>query len=135
VSARLGLTGRVGFTGFQADRAAVMRALDVVVHASTDPEPFGLVIAEGMSTGRPVVTTGQGGAAELVQPEVDGVLARPGDPIDLARVLVRLATNPTLRLELGRAARTTAVARFSRARFASEMADAYLQVAARVEAA
>jgi glycosyltransferase involved in cell wall biosynthesis len=134
-SARLGLAGRVGFTGFQSDRAAAMRALDVVVHASTAPEPFGLVIAEAMSVGRAVITTAVGGAAELVQPDVDAVIARPGDADDLARMLAQLAASPNRRLELGRAARTTAIARFSRTRFAAEIANAYLQVAAKVQAA
>ncbi len=48
----LGLDGRIGFLDFQADTSPVYRALDVVVHASTAPEPFGLVIAEAMSCGR-----------------------------------------------------------------------------------
>ena len=51
-STRLGLTGRVGFTGFIDDPAPAIRALDVLVHASTEPEPFGLAIAEGMACGR-----------------------------------------------------------------------------------
>ena len=50
--AALGLEGRVGFTGFVEDAAQAMRALDVVVHASTEPEPFGLVIAEAMACAR-----------------------------------------------------------------------------------
>src|SRR5437762_225950 len=52
--AALGLTGRVGLTGFIDHAPDAMRALDVVVHASTQPEPFGLVIAEGMASGRAV---------------------------------------------------------------------------------
>ena len=53
----LGLSWPVGFTGFVDDAAAAMRALDVVVHASTQPEPFGLVIAEAMACGRAVVVS------------------------------------------------------------------------------
>src|ERR1700722_15168182 len=45
----LGLAGRVGFTGFVDDVGAAMRALDIVVHASTQPEPFGLSIIEAMA--------------------------------------------------------------------------------------
>ena len=44
-----------------ADEA--IRALDVVVHASTSPEPFGLVIAEAMACGRAVIVSDAGGAA------------------------------------------------------------------------
>ena len=54
-SARLGITDRVGFTGFVEDPAPAIRGLDVLVHASTEPEPFGLAIAEGMACGRAVV--------------------------------------------------------------------------------
>src|SRR5262249_14978265 len=54
-----------GLVPFQEDTAAVYRALDVVVHASTQPEPFGLTIAEAMSCSRPVVVARAGGAAGL----------------------------------------------------------------------
>lgn len=45
----LGLGDRVGFTGKVDDVSAVLRRLDIAVHASTEPEPFGLVIAEAMA--------------------------------------------------------------------------------------
>src|SRR5262249_52926653 len=57
--------GRLGFVPFQNDLAPFYRALDIVVHASTRPEPFGLTIAEAMACGRAVVVTRSGGAAEL----------------------------------------------------------------------
>lgn len=125
---RLSLAGRVGFTGFKAERAAALRALDVVVHASTAPEPFGLVIAEAMSSGRAVITTAQGGAAELVQPEVDVVTVAPGDAAELAQAIVRLAADPSLRRRLGAVARETALQRFGRVRFAEDVASVYASV-------
>ena len=48
----LGLGSRVGFIGFQDDPAIIYRAADIVVHASTRPEPFGLTIIEAMACGR-----------------------------------------------------------------------------------
>src|SRR5207253_6282469 len=68
----LGVGSRVGLVGHQADPARALRALDVVVHASTRPEPFGRVIVEGMACGRAVVAIRDGGAAELFD---DGVTA------------------------------------------------------------
>lgn len=62
----LGLAPFVQFAGYRTDVPAIMRALDVVVHASIDPEPFGRVIAEAMACGRPVVSTRGGGADEIV---------------------------------------------------------------------
>ena len=55
-----------------------MRALDVVVHASTQPEPFGLVIAEAMACGRAVVVSSGGGAAEIVTPGEDALVHEVG---------------------------------------------------------
>ena len=80
-----GLAGRVGFTGF-LPAAPAMRALDIVVHASTRPEPFGMVIAEAMACGRAVITSGSGGAAELIDAGVDALTHVPGDAEDLSRV-------------------------------------------------
>ena len=67
----------MGFTGFVAHSAAAMRTLDVVVHASTEPEPFGLVIAEAMATGRPVIISYSGGAEELRVLGLEVIASRP----------------------------------------------------------
>jgi glycosyltransferase involved in cell wall biosynthesis len=134
-SARLGLEGRVGFAGYQSDRGAALRALDVTVHASTSPEPFGLVIAEAMSTGRAVVTSATGGAAELVRAGVDALTTTPGDAGELARALGQLVRDHHLRDTLGQSARHTAIARFSLARFAGEIAAAYGRVCPAARAA
>ena len=132
---RLGLDGRVGFAGFQSDRGAALRALDIAIHASTSPEPFGLVIAEAMSTGRAVVSSALGGAAELVKPEVDALVAKAGDADDLAHAIARLAADLELRGTLGRAARRTAVERFSQARVGAEIAGLYGRLASPAQAA
>jgi glycosyltransferase involved in cell wall biosynthesis len=124
LAAELGLKDRVGFTGFLRP-APAMRALDVVVHASTRPEPFGLVIAEAMACGRAVVTSGCGGASELIQPEVDALTHPPGDSDALARAIQRLATNAALRRDLGMRARAAACQRFDTARLASELVALY----------
>ena len=120
-----GLDGRVGFTGVVHPADPVMRALDVVVHASTTPEPFGLVIAEAMGCGRAVITSGSGGAGELVRAEENALAHHPGDWRDLARQMERLAMNAPLRLRLGRAAREHAERRFDARRLAGEFAATY----------
>jgi glycosyltransferase involved in cell wall biosynthesis len=120
-----GLAGRVGFTGHIANVSAAMRSLDVVVHASTRPEPFGMVIAEGMATARAVVAVRDGGAQELFEDEVDALGHRMGDAGDLARQLTRLVSDAALRASLARAARETAQRRFSPARMAAEFLEVY----------
>jgi glycosyltransferase involved in cell wall biosynthesis len=122
---RAGVADRVGFVPFQHDPAGVYRALDVVVHASTQPEPFGLTIAEGMACGRAVVVSAAGGAAELFTDDHDAVGVPPDDPAALAAALARLAGDADLRQRLGASARHTAVARFGQDRFARQVVDFY----------
>lgn len=124
-AARLGIADRIAFTGPVTDPAAAMRALDIVVHASTRPEPFGMVIAEAMGCGRAVVISGGGGAAELVTDGADGLTHRPGDDGDLAARLDRLIEDQALRARLGTAARSTAERRFDRTRLAGELVPLY----------
>jgi glycosyltransferase involved in cell wall biosynthesis len=123
-----GLAGRVGFIPFQPDPADVYRMLDIVVHASVRPEPFGLTIAEAMSCGKAVVVAAAGGAQELYTPDHDGVGHAPGDTTGLASGIARLATDPALRARLGANARRTAVERFSRERFGREMGAIYQEI-------
>jgi glycosyltransferase involved in cell wall biosynthesis len=126
----LGVADRVGFTGFVAEPWAAMRALDVVVHCSTEPEPFGLVIAEAMACGRAVVAARAGGAGELFEEGADALGHPPGDARALAAQLLRLVSDVELRAALGRAARRTALARFDRARLAAELLPLYRRLGA-----
>ena len=121
----LGLEGRIGFTGFVADAAPAMRALDVVVHASTEPEPFGLVIAEAFACERAVVASARGGASELFAHGVEALAHAPGDAPDLSARIAQLAQDSDLRRRLGARARAAASRRFDRARLAREWTNVY----------
>jgi glycosyltransferase involved in cell wall biosynthesis len=126
----LGIADRFGFTGFVDQPAAAMRSLDVVVHGSTAPEPFGMVIAEGMACGRAVIASHGGGATELINRGVDALSHEPGSAIALAEQLERLINEPTLRWSLGRAARATAELRFDRSRLGEALVPIYLRMSA-----
>lgn len=128
-AAALGLGSRVGFTGFVPEAAQAMRALDVVVHASTEPEPFGLVIAEGMACARAVVVSHAGGAAEITTPGVDALAYEPGDADQLAERMRLLAADAALRAQLGQAGRRTAERVFDRQRLAADMTPLYERIA------
>jgi glycosyltransferase involved in cell wall biosynthesis len=121
----LGVSHRIGFTGFVDQPAAAMRSLDIVVHASTQPEPFGLVIAEGMACGRAVIASRAGGAAELITDGADALGHPPGDAEVLAKCITRLIYEPDLRDSLGQAGRKTAEHHFDRARLAAELIPFY----------
>ncbi len=128
LAAKLGVSERVGFTGFIDEPASAMRSLDIVVHASTEPEPFGLVIVEGMACGRAVVASQAGGAAELISVGIDALGHEPGDAAALAKCITRLVTDSDLRRRLGAAGRSTAEQRFDRSRLATQLAPLYRQV-------
>lgn len=130
--ASAGLTSRVGLTGFIDRPAAAMRALDVVVHASTQPEPFGLVIAEGMASARAVIVSAAGGAEELVTDGVDALTHNPGDAAGLARCIERLTADAALRARLGATARASALRQFDPDRFTRAFIDVYQDARARV---
>ncbi len=124
----LGLTDRLGFVGHQNDPARVFRALDVVVHASTRPEPFGRVIVEGMACGRAVIAVQDGGAAELFENEVTALGCPPRDPSALAVAMDRLIVDPDLRHRLGIAGRQAAISNFDRNRLAEQWSQVYESV-------
>ena len=105
-----GLADRVGFVGFVTDTVPIYRSLDVVLHASTLPEPFGLTVAEAMACGRAVIVSSAGGAAELFTDGIDALGIVPGNAEQLASSVRRLAENPDLRVRLGTAARSIAIA-------------------------
>lgn len=107
-----GLGDHVVFTGARQDVADVMNAMDVVVHSSVRGEPFGRVIIEAMSVGRPVIATRAGGVPEFVHDGADGVLVEPGNAKELAGALRTLLASHAKRRALGDAARV-AVRKFS----------------------
>jgi glycosyltransferase involved in cell wall biosynthesis len=129
LAANLGLTDRVGFVGFAEHPDAVLRALDIVVHASTAPEPFGLVIAEAMACGRAVVVSDAGGAREVITAGVDALVHTPGDGEGLAARIATLAVDAELRARIGRAGRATAERRFDQTRLAGDLLSVYRSVA------
>ncbi len=102
---RLGISGQVEFRGFREDVWAELAELDVLVHCSVAPEPFGQVVLEGMAAGVPVIAANAGGPAELITSGVDGILTAPGDAHALARSLQSLVDDPALRATLGAAGR------------------------------
>jgi len=124
----LGLGDVIHFTGFRRDIADVMNALDVVVHASIRPEPFGRVILEGMLLAKPVVAAAAGGVPELVSDGETGFLVPPGQPAILADRLVGLLSDAARRERIGARAQTWARTHFSLAQQVSAMNDVYRSV-------
>jgi glycosyltransferase involved in cell wall biosynthesis len=104
----LGITDRVAFRGYEERVSMVLKEVDVLVHASVIPEPFGQVVVEGLAAGLCVIAANEGGPASIITDGVDGILCKPRDVHAYAAALTRVQTDPELRFELGRAARTAA---------------------------
>jgi glycosyltransferase involved in cell wall biosynthesis len=126
----LGLSGKVGFTGFLENTAAAMRSLDLVVHASTQPEPFGMVIIEAMACGRAVIASQAGGASELFKDGQNALAHPPADSTILAQQIERLSNDEGLRSRLGAAGRMTAERLYKRERLAKELLAVYREIKA-----
>jgi len=106
----LGLDGRVVLPGAlpHGTLHALMAGCDCFCLSSvTRAEAFGLVLAEAMRFGRPLVSSRlPGSGLGLVNQEgVTGLAFKPGDPAALARAVVRLMEDPGLAGRLGRAGR------------------------------
>lgn len=88
-------------TGYQEDVEAYYSAMDIIVHASVEPEPFGMVITEAMAAKKPVVAADEGGPREVIDPGVDGIVITPRDIEGMAAAILELANNPVKRQAMG----------------------------------
>jgi glycosyltransferase involved in cell wall biosynthesis len=100
----LGLAGSVFLAGFREDAMSIINAADIFVLPSL-AEPFGLVLIEAMSLGKPVIATDAGGPREIVENGRTGLLVPPADPASLGAAICKLLLDGTLRTSMGDAGR------------------------------
>jgi glycosyltransferase involved in cell wall biosynthesis len=117
----------VRFLGERTDIVRLMAAADIYCQPNTRPEPFGVVLVEALAAKLPVVTTGMGGAAEIVDQRC-GILFSEPTAANVAQALQRLIDDRALRATLGAAGP-------SYARRVSEPATRLRQICAVVRAA
>jgi glycosyltransferase involved in cell wall biosynthesis len=111
--AELGVAGRVHFLGFRRDIPRLMRMMDLIVHASTAPEPFGRVLVEAMLAGAPLIASRAGGALEIVQDGVSGRLVAPDDVAELRHAMAETLALPAAASAMAANAYRVATAKFS----------------------
>lgn len=97
----LSLKETVIFTGFQNNPLDFINTMDIVIHPSIDPEPFGIINLEAMYLSKPVISTTIGAPPEIFENTVSGVLIDPGNPEILARECLLLLRFPEKAKKLG----------------------------------
>lgn len=108
---RLGVSKSVIFAGFRPDVFRLVSSCDVFVLPSLW-EPFGIVLLEAMSLGKPVVATRVGGIPEIIADGVNGYLVEPKEPRALSEKIAKLLENEPLRNKMGQTGRETVRQRF-----------------------
>lgn len=120
-----GLAQRMIFTGFRLDVPRLLAAMDVVVHSSSRPEPFGLVVIEGMAAGKPVIATQAGGPLDSIENGVDGLLVPLEDSKAMAQAILSLYKDRKKASAMGVKAREKALKQFTVQRFAAEIQEIF----------
>lgn len=100
------------------------REFDGFLFPSLWEEPFGRVLVEAMASGLVVTGTATGGAAEILEHEVSGLVFPPGDAAALADAIQRLLDEPGLADRLADAGRELALSRFTIEKMVAGIEDA-----------
>jgi glycosyltransferase involved in cell wall biosynthesis len=112
LASRLGIEGKVTMTGFQRDVKlyySVARLMVISSHTEGSPN----VVLEAMAAGLPIAATAVGGIPEILANELTGLMVPPRNPTAMAGAIMRILTDPELRLRLGAAARLRAESNFT----------------------
>ena len=78
-----------------------MNLMDIVIHPSILPEPFGIVNLEAMSLGKPVISMKIGAPLEIYENGVSGILVEPENPRELAGAIKKLLGDPDYARQIG----------------------------------
>lgn len=108
-----GLQDRIRLPGYQPDIRPMMAGLDLVVHASTTPEPFGMVLIEAMAVRRPVVATRGGGPDDIVIPGETGLLVDRGSVPEMRDAILQVLNDPERARAMGEKGRRRVESHFS----------------------
>lgn len=104
---------KIRFTGELSDVRPALAAMDIFVLPSRAVETFSNAALEAMAMQRPVILSDIGGAAEMIEDEVSGLLFEVGDIEQLTDQLAKLVDISELRSLLGLAARQRVVDQFT----------------------
>lgn len=108
----LSLEDIIIFTGHRTDIPRLLSGIDILVNASSEPEPFGLTIIEGMALGKPVIAAASGGVLDILKNGENGLLFPSKDSKKLASAILDLSSNDNLRTHIIVNAKKTVISFF-----------------------
>jgi len=115
--AKHGLQGRVTQLPYRSDITNIYGALDVFILPSLLPDPAPAVVTEAMAGGLAVVATQQGGAVEMIENNVSGLLIPINNAAAAAKIMEPLITQQAYRKNMGAQAKARMQEKFSRTQF------------------
>jgi glycosyltransferase involved in cell wall biosynthesis len=128
---RAGLTDRVSFLGFVDDPSRLVPSLDIALYPPLESDGMSRALFEYMASGRAVIASRVGAAAEVLSDGETALLVPGGDAPELVRALERLLEDSALRRGLGHRAAALARERYTGARVAERLVEHYQKLTAR----
>ena len=128
LAAELDLTAEIDWVGFKSDIPAEFAKMDLFVLPSLFGEGLPMVVLEAMACGVPIVSTCVEGIPEAIRDTVDGLIAKAGDPHELAHQISQVVTGRVDWNSLREHAHTRQAEFFSDRHMAAAVADVYQKV-------
>lgn len=100
---------------------------DAVVLPSSEHDPFGLIVLEGMMLNKPIILTSVCGVSEYLEAGVEALIVPPKDDHALFQALNALLTNQTLRAEIAKKGHATINSKFNYERMIDEYEKIFLK--------
>jgi glycosyltransferase involved in cell wall biosynthesis len=122
------LEKKIILTGYRTDVPDLMQLMDVIVHASITPEPFGMVLIEAMAMSKPVVATKMGGPLDIMLDGQTGFLVAPGDTAQMADAIERLFADNALASDMGKNGKKRVIDMFTKERYAQQVEEVYTKL-------
>lgn len=125
IAADAGIERNLRFTGYQQNVPSFMNMMEVVIHASIAPEPFGMVVLEGMAQRKPVIGSRAGGPVEMIIEGETGFTFPPGDSRTLAARIGDLLEDPARARRMGEAGYERLLREFTIAKYMENIHGTY----------
>jgi len=125
---KYGMQEKVIITGYIEEVHNATALLDLLVHCSIEPEPFGLVITEAMIMSIPVVASNTGAPGEIIDEGETGYLVDPYDSEKLSQRILEILTDNELAKKMGDKAREVAVQKYSIENYISKLSSTYIEI-------